>query len=132
MALRIFLGFSMLVWLPYGLFCFAVPSFLHGAAGVLAQTPTGVTELRAMYGGLQTGIGLLCLGALMRRSLVRPALVMLAFLASGLFLARVTGAVVLDGGLSGYTVGGLLFEFVSSCGALALLARGPVPDVVGR
>ena len=32
---------------------------LAGAGGVEATTPTGTTEIRAMYGGLQAAIGLL-------------------------------------------------------------------------
>lgn len=123
MALRIFLGFSTLVWLPYGLFCFVQPSFLNEAAGVLAGSATGTTELRAMYGGLQAGIGLLCLSALLRPAMVRPALLTLAFLTGGLFLSRLTGLLLFDGGLSGYTVGGLLFESVSAGGSIALLTR---------
>ena len=57
MGKRIFLLVSTLVWLPYGIYCFFAPGFLAGAAGVAALSPTGRTELRAMYGGLQAGIG---------------------------------------------------------------------------
>lgn len=122
---KAFLGFSALVWLPYGIYCFTTPSFLDGAAAIVAQSATGTTELRAMYGGLQAGIGLLCLVALLRPAFVRPAVVMLAFLTSGLFLTRL-GGVVLDGGLSGYTAGGLFFELLSSGAAIVLLSRGDV------
>ena len=41
-------------------------------------------------------------------------------IASGLLVTRV-GGLVLDGGLSGYTAGGLFFELLSSGGAIALL-----------
>ena len=50
MAARIFLALSALVWLLYGLYCLLVPGSLAEAAGVAATTPTGTTELRAMYG----------------------------------------------------------------------------------
>jgi hypothetical protein len=63
MAARIFLAFSALLWLPYGVYCFFDPGFLAGAAGVVSQSPTASTELRAMYGGLQTAIGALALAA---------------------------------------------------------------------
>ena len=54
---RLFLAANALLWLPYGLYCFLVPEFLAEAAAVSATTSTGTVELRAMYGGLQAGIG---------------------------------------------------------------------------
>jgi hypothetical protein len=49
---RAFLVCSVLVWLPYGIYCFLVPGALADYAGVVGATATGSTELRAMYGGL--------------------------------------------------------------------------------
>lgn len=106
---RIFLAANVVLWLPYGLYCLAVPGSLADAAGVAATSATGTTELRAMYGGLQAAIGLLALAAVLRRDLERTALTALAFLAGGLFMARLCGAFV-DGGLSGYTIGALVLE----------------------
>jgi hypothetical protein len=123
MAVKVFLGVSVVVWLPYGLFCFVQPSFLGEVAGVVAHSATATTELRAMYGGLQAGIGVLCLIALLRVRFVRPALLALAFLCAGLFTARLAGLAV-DGSISGYTAGGLVFELLSSGLAVALLLRG--------
>jgi hypothetical protein len=120
MAMRIFLGLSALLWLPYGFYCFAAPGSLAGSAGVAFQSPTGSTELRAMYGGLQAAIGALAgLGAL-RAAWRQHALVALAFLAAGLGAARLAG-LALDGGFSSYTGMGLAFEWASA--AVALLAR---------
>ena len=90
----IFLAISAALWLPYGLFCFANPGFLAEAAGVAAASSTGTIELRAMYGGLQAGIGTLALAAIWRESLRRPALLCLLFLCAGLALARLLGAAV--------------------------------------
>jgi Domain of unknown function (DUF4345) len=124
MAARVFLALSALLWLSYGIYCFFVPGSLAEAAGIGFATPTGSTELRAMYGGLQAGLGLLAGLAVARRSLVRPALVALAFLAGGLATARLLG-VVLDGGLSSYTQMGLAFELVTVAVASALALRTP-------
>jgi hypothetical protein len=124
MATRVFLGLSALLWLPYGLYCFFVPTSLADAAGVGALTPTGSTELRAMYGGLQAAIGLLAGFAVVRPSLVRPALVALAFLTGGLASARALG-VAMDGGFSSYTAMGLGFELATVAIAALLLARTP-------
>ena len=124
LGIRIFLGVSALVWLPYGVFCFIQPSFLNEAAGIAAASTTASTELRAMYGGLQTAIGCFALLALLRPALARSALLMLAFLCSGLALGRL-GGVLLDGGVSEYTVFGLVFEIVSSLVALFFVSRVP-------
>jgi hypothetical protein len=106
---RLFLAANVLLWLPYGLYCLAQPALLHDVAGIAATSTTASTELRAMYGGLQAAIGALAFVALIRRDLERTALVMLAFLAGGLFSARTCGALV-DGGLSSYTVSALALE----------------------
>lgn len=122
MGVRIFLLVETLVWLPYGVYCFFAPSFLAGAGGVAFLSPTGSTELRAMYGGLQTAIGALALAGAARDTMTRPALLTLAFLCSGLGSTRLLG-LLLDGGLSGYTAFGLLFEFTTAWFAIRFLRR---------
>ena len=129
MATRIFLALSALLWLPYGVYCFAQPGSLAEAAGVVFQSPTGSTELRAMYGGLQAALGLLAGLAALRASLVRPALIAIAFLTAGLGSTRLLG-VAIDGGLSSYTAMGLGFEFTSAAVALLLLRRSATPIAV--
>ncbi|TFH25533.1 MAG: DUF4345 domain-containing protein [Myxococcales bacterium] len=118
--MKIFLGLSLLVWLPYGVFCFLNPGFLGEAAGVGYSSPTGATEIRAMYGGLQIAIGLLAGAALIRTELVRTAVTALLFLTAGLGTTRLLG-VILDGGLSAYTGGALGFELVCATTAFFVL-----------
>ncbi len=127
MAIRIFLGISAAVWLPYGLFCLFQPAFLGEAAGVSFTTPTGSTEIRAMYGGLQAAIGLLALTGVLRAHMARTALVALAYLCAGLGVARLLGAFV-DGGFSAYTGAGLALEFgtVAFCAWLLPRSRAAV------
>lgn len=123
MAARIFLALSALLWLPYGLFCFAQPGFLAGAAGVAATTPTGTVELRAMYGGLQAGLGALALIGALRSGWRRHALAALACLCAGLGMTRLAaGLIAAD--FSSYTLAGLVVEWLSAGIALVLL-RGP-------
>lgn len=117
---RLFLAASVVLWLPYGLYCLARPGFLRGAAGIAIESPTGSTELRAMYGGLQAAIGALSLAALLHRDLERCALTALAFLAAGLFCGRVVGVLV-DGGISSYTTGALVLEATLAWVATRLL-----------
>ena len=122
MAVRIFLAAMSIVWLPYGLYCFLDPNALRALAGVTATSPTALTELRAMYGGLQAAIGALTLTATVRPRLERPALIMLASLLPGLASARLLG-LVLDGSWSSYTAMGLAFEITGSVISVALLRR---------
>ena len=126
MAARVLLAFEALVWLPYGIYCFFVPSYLEQIGGVAFVSPTGSTELRAMYGGLQIALGALSLAGALRESMTQPALLTLAFLGTGLGSTRLLG-VLIDGGLSGYTVAGLFFEFLTAALAIRLLRRRPPP-----
>ena len=121
-ASRVYLGLSVLIWLPYGLYLIFEPGYLAEAAGVLATTPTGTTELRAMYGGLQGAIGVFAGFALMRPALARSVYVAVAFLAGGLFSARLLG-LLMDGGGTGYTYGALGFEAVYTLVSIALFRR---------
>jgi hypothetical protein len=122
MATSIFLGISTLVWLGYGLYCLFDPGYLAEAAAVAAGSATGTTEIRAMYGGLQAGVGVIALGGLLRENLVRPALFALAVLTTGLFVARLLGALI-DASWTGYTIGALGFELASAVIARVLLVR---------
>ena len=120
MTTRIFLFLTMLVWLPYGLYCLLRPESLADSAGVAFHSATGATELRAMYGGLEAAIGALAGVALLRASLVRPALIAIGFLTAGLATGRLIG-VTLDGGFSSYTAMALGLEISSALIAFALL-----------
>ena len=119
---RWFLALSALLWFPYGLYCFFAPTALATGVGVTFTTPTGATELRAMYGGLQAALGLLALAGMQRASLTRPALVALCTVTAGLGSARLLGALN-DGAWSGYTLMALVFEFGSTLWAASLLRQ---------
>jgi len=124
MNARWFLGFVAVLFVPYGIYCFFVPGSLAEAAGVVATTKTGSTELRAMYGGLQTGFGLLAAFALVRADFVRPALLATAFAGGGLFIARITGS-TLEYGWSQYTGIALALEATLLGVSVLLLRRAP-------
>ncbi len=123
MGARILLGVSAAVWLPYGLLCLALPDTLQTAAGVAFFSPTGRTEIRAMYGGLQIAIGVLCCIGLVRASWQQTALRTLLVLASGLIGARLLGGFI-DASFSAYTVFAALFEAIT-VGFSAWLLREP-------
>ena len=121
-ATRVYLVLSVLIWLPYGLYCAFMPGYLDGAAGVVGATPTGTTEIRAMYGGLQASIGVFCAFALWRPEHARSVILALAFLMSGLFSVRFLGFLV-DSSASDYTNGVLVFEFLYAAASIALFRR---------
>jgi len=121
MGMKIFLGLSVLLWLPYGVYCVINPGYLAGVAGVTASTPTGTTEIRAMYGGLQAALGVMSAFALIRPAYSHVAATALCFAMSGLFLARFIGF-VLDASGSEYTYGALVFE-LSYAMIAGLMAR---------
>lgn len=119
--IRLFLGISVLAWAGYGTYCFIDPVSLAVQAGVTAGSTTGTIELRAMYGGVQIGIGVLALLALLRPALQPGVLLTLAVITGSLFSARLM-AVLITTDFSAYTVGALVFECVYTVIA-AVLAR---------
>lgn len=123
-AANAYLTFSVFVWVPYGLFCWFNPHFLGqpDIAGLVATTPTAVTEVRAMYGGLQVAIGLIAAAGILRADFKGSALLVLGSLTLSLFSARIFG-VATDGGMSGYTIGALIFELFSATAGLGLYMR---------
>jgi len=126
MMTRVFLGLFGLFSVPYGIYCFVRPGFLEMFAGVAAVSTTGTVELRAMYGGLQTGFGALALLGAFRPTFAPTALLATAFLCAGLGLFRLMGALA-AGEVSSYTAQGLIFEFGASVAAAALWRRWPSP-----
>jgi len=121
-GVQIFLLVEALLWVPYGIYCLFVPEVLAESAGVTATSATGVTEVRAMYGGLQFAIGAGCVWGAFSEDLQRSAVWLLFLLTSGIGTARVIG-VGLDGGLGAYTSLALVFEFVTAAWAGRILLR---------
>jgi hypothetical protein len=119
---RIFLILNTLIWLPYGVSCFLDPGALVEMAGVGASTPTGTTELRAMYGGLQASVGVWASYAVWKPEAARGALTALVALPAGLAIGRLGGA-VMDDAFSSYTVAVLIFEILLASAAAFLLRR---------
>ena len=131
MIARVFLGLQALLFIPYGLYCLVQPGFLSGAAGLTATSITGTIEIQAMYGGLQTAVGVLCALGAMQLSLRRPALITLLFFFTGLAIPRVTLG-LMYGDIGGYTLSAMILETVSAVCALYLISREAKTDPLGR
>jgi len=122
MLTRIFLGVTGLGWLGYGVFCLLHPEQLAGIAGVAAQTAFAITELRAMYGGVQIAIGLVALYGAFKPASTLWALQFQTVIYLGLAPTRILSALA-TGDMSSYTLGGIGFESVCLIIALLLLKR---------
>jgi hypothetical protein len=122
MLARIILGVFSVAWGGYGIFCFVSPEQLATIAGVTTQAAWGVTELRAMYGGVQMAIGASALLGAIRPAWTRWALQVQLLVFLGLVPARVLSA-VMGGDSSSYTIGAISFEAVSLVVTLWLLRR---------
>jgi hypothetical protein len=120
MIARVFLALSGLIWFPYGIYCFFAPGYLADAAGVVSTTVTGNIELRAMYGGLQAGIGALAFAGALRPAWLPSVLFAGCFVFGGLALSRSLAAFG-AGEVSPYTAFGLVFEWTSTALAFWLL-----------
>ncbi len=112
MWVRVLLFFLAVGWIPYGVYCLFFPEFLSVAAGLEAAKPEGVTELRAMYGGVQIAVGLAALLGFFRVVYLDKVLFVQLLVLGGLGSARLLGAIA-TGDWSGYTIGALIFEWVT-------------------
>jgi hypothetical protein len=118
----IFLWFSAIGWIGYGLYCLMQPTALAAIAGVASTTTTGLIELRAMYGGVQTAVGVFTLIGILNARWRPGVLLGLACVYFGLCTAR-TGSALMAGEWSQYTVGALAFEWTSALLALYLFRK---------
>jgi hypothetical protein len=123
-----YLVFTVLVWLPWGLLCVFDITVIADIIGVVGVTPSGNSDLRAMYGGVQTAVGLIAALALYDTRFFPNLLFTLAFVGSCLALSRTYGLLA-DDSSSGYTWGVLAYEYfaaISSVMWLRVLRRLPV------
>jgi len=105
----------------YGLICFFDPSVAADYAGLAMTNGNAVAEIGAMYGGLQTGIGLFCALAATRPQHFRSGLVVLALGIGLLAAGRLYSTLINGDPVTAYTWGALVFEIVlASLATLAL------------
>jgi hypothetical protein len=126
MLTRLFLGISGLAWAGYGVYCLIAPEALATVAGVAATLPSGVTDLRAMYGGAQIAIGLAVLAGAIRTTRVRWSLQFQAVIYLGIVPARLCSALA-TGDFSTYTIGAISFESLFLAITVFLLLRSSEP-----
>jgi hypothetical protein len=76
-----------------GIACLVAPESFTQQAG-LSATPSGLTEIRAFYGGLQAGLGCFLIWCSRQPTLVLPGLLLVGFSVGAIGLARATGMLV--------------------------------------
>lgn len=111
------LGISALVFIAYGLVSLVSPAIPSELAGLSMTSGDAFAEVGAMYGGLQTGIGVFCLLAALNPAYFRAGLLLLVIAIGTLALARLITLGMTQDDVSAYTYGALAYEF-----ATALLA----------
>ena len=90
---RLSLRLTALVFAAFGVSLLVRPE-LMGKLGVELASPTGFTEIRAFYGGLELGLALFFAIASTRDEWLHPALFAQAVALGTLLLARLAGIVV--------------------------------------
>ena len=115
-----YLIFTVLVWLPWGLMCVFDLTLIADIIGVSGITASGNSDLRAMYGGVQTAVGLIAALALYDTRFFPNLLFTLAFVGSCLALSRSYGLFV-DDSSTAYTWGVMAYEYFAAISSLVWL-----------
>lgn len=123
---RSFLVLVGLIFIGYGVACALDPTLAARLAGLGIGNGDAYAELSAMYGGLQTGVGLFLVIAGFQPRLQGAALLVLILGIGLLACFRGLGALRTEDLVTSYTWGALAFEtFVTaSAAALFLKSRG--------
>ncbi len=111
---RTILWLSALVFVAYGLVSLASPAIPAGFAGLIMSNGDAVAEVGAMYGGLQTGIGIFCLMAAIRPEYYRACLTLLVMVIGALAVARLVSALIGTDTVTAYTWGALAYELATA------------------
>ena len=119
---RGFLALYTLLFLGFGVFAFLNPERIMTMMDAASMGSDGIYELRSNYGGVSIGIGLMCLAAVLRTNLQRPALFVLMAYTGGYAIGRFA-ALPLDGIPSTNLIAYTVFEAVTALLAFILLSR---------
>jgi hypothetical protein len=93
---RILLGLTGLLFAGYGVYCVFDLDFVVRITGLAFRAPSAAVESRAMYVGLQTGLGLLFINAAVNPRMTAFGLVAMFFTLGGLAAGRALG-IAMDG-----------------------------------
>ena len=117
------LGVSAAVFISYGLVSLISPAIPAGFAGLDMTNGDAFAEIGAMYGGLQTGIGIFCLLALLKPAFFRAGLALLMVSIGTLAAARALSLLLSADPVTSYTYGATAYEFLTALLAAVALSR---------
>lgn len=117
------LGVSAFVFMGYGLVSLVSPAIPAGFAGLVISNGDAFAEIGAMYGGLQTGLGLFCALALVKPEFYRSGLILLLIAIGSLALARLVSVLITTDPVTAYSYGALGYECTTAALALAALVK---------
>jgi len=120
---KVVLGISAFVFIAYGLVSLVSPEIPSGLAGLQMNGGDAFAEVGAMYGGLQTGIGLFCLLAVLKAEYYRAGLLLLVVSIGALALARSLSSLMAADTLTMYTYAAIAYEFATAILAAVALAK---------
>lgn len=137
---QLLLGISGAIFAIYGVFCWLDPELPAEYAGLFIATHNGYAEMAAMYGGLQTGFGVVLIAAALIKHYRRAGLwlmlitigtlaaargsVALSDLDSSFQVANSSLGIDMSSSFTAYTWGALGFEtLLTLLAATALLRR---------
>jgi len=120
--MQILLWVNGAAFVGYGLACIVSPGLAAGYAGFELGGVSGTVEVIAMYGGLQTGFGVLMILGAAKPGMRDTALWALAVVVGSLAAGRLIGLVV--HGTSAYNFGALGYEVTVSILAAIALRQG--------
>ena len=105
---------SALVLVGYGLVGLVSPHIPAGFAGLEISIGDAFAEVGAMYGGLQTGLGLFCALAALRSEYYQAGLMLLVLAIGSLALARLISLLVSIDPVTAYTYGAIMYEVATA------------------
>ncbi|MFK7974820.1 MAG: DUF4345 family protein [Halioglobus sp.] len=120
---KIVLWLSAAIFGSYGIACLLDPSLAAGYAGLDITNGDAYAEMGAMYGGLQTGFGILCLLGALQAWMRKPALTMIVVMVGGLAVTRGFWMLAGTEPVGVYTQGALVFEAITTVVAAVALRQ---------
>ncbi|MEM7466200.1 MAG: DUF4345 domain-containing protein [Pseudomonadota bacterium] len=124
--MKIFLILISLTLLVFGIIYLLSPEQFAAAAG-LTGNASGMTDVRATYGGFQIGFAAFLMYCAMNTKYAQVGLVALAFVLGAVGASRLVGILV-DGDFSGFHQIGLGFEAIVTAISVYFLSTLPKED----
>lgn len=122
---RLILVLAALMFAGLGVYLLKEPGKLDEWIGLRATTAESLTELRALYGGLEIGLGLFLLLCALRQPWISAGCACLVFVCGGIAIARVIGFFI-DASFNNMMLGFLATEIVFAVlGAIAWVGHSP-------